>query len=221
MLVPAATASVYYLVFKLILKIQIENYVAFVFSGIIFWGYFSQSVLESMESIVGNQGLLTKVPVPPQSFPLVVVSTQTINAVLAFPVLFGVIFLTTGSFGVTSLYSVFYLLLTGVMALSLGGMLAVFYVYLRDLRHLVGIIFQLWMYATPVLYSDDLIPKDFRWVLNLNPVSYIFIGIHKALVLQTAPSLNEILVPLVWTSVVFLLYWIVLSKFRHKLVERL
>ncbi len=221
MLVPAATAAVYYMVFKVILKVQIENYVAFVFTGVIFWSYFSQSVLESMDSIVGNQNLLTKVPVPPQSFPMVVVFTHTINAVLAFPVLLIVISTTTGQFGFSSLFAIPFLALLGIMALSLGGILAVLFVYLRDLRYLVGIIFQLWIYATPVLYSEELIPIEYRWLLSFNPVSHIFIGLHKTLVQQQFPGGFDLLIPLVWAGLLFFSYWIILSKVRHKLVERL
>jgi lipopolysaccharide transport system permease protein len=41
----------------------------------------------------------------------------------------------------------------------------------RDLEHLMGILFMFWFWVTPVFYSIEMVPAEFRWVFNFNPMS--------------------------------------------------
>jgi lipopolysaccharide transport system permease protein len=54
--------------------------------------------------------------------------------------------------------------------LSLGVMLSALTVFYRDFRHVIPFLSQIFMYATPVIYSVDVIPQKYHWFLALNPM---------------------------------------------------
>src|SRR6202035_5870261 len=95
LLSPLATVMIFYFVFKVILKVQIPHYMAFLVSGVLPWSFFSQTINEGMDSIVGNAGIAAKVPVPIQIFPLVGAITNFITLFLALPVILGISILTS------------------------------------------------------------------------------------------------------------------------------
>ncbi|MGK5088324.1 ABC transporter permease [Bdellovibrionota bacterium FG-2] len=178
LLAPIGTALVYYFVFKVIMAVRIPQYPLFILTGVLFWTFFAQTVMESMESLVGNWGLISKVPIPLQIFPFTGALTNLINLLIALPVLIGVAFASGVVPGWSFLLLPFYAFCLFLMAYGFGFILAVAFVYFRDLRHLMGIVIQIWFYSTPVVYAEDMIPVKYRWVLSLNPLGKTFEGLH-------------------------------------------
>ena len=193
LLVPAALAATYYFVFRIVLKVEIPNYVAFVVSGVLPWTFISQSLSESTDCIVNNFGLLSKVPIPVQIFPLSGVLTNFINFVLAIPVIVVVLFLSDVSIQLSFLQCIPILLILFLITYSFSLILSIVYVFLRDLKHIVNIGLQIWFYGTPVLYSVELIPQPYRWGLYVNPVGISFAGLHKILIS------GQSLTPMYWS----------------------
>jgi len=87
---PVAISVIYYFVFKVILKISIPHYPVFILAGVLFWNFFSMTVIESMESIVANWVIVTKIPIPLQVFPFSGAMTNLTTLLLALPVLWTV-----------------------------------------------------------------------------------------------------------------------------------
>lgn len=216
---PMASALVFYFVFKVIIKVQVPHYLVFILSGILPWAFFSQTIMENMEALVGNIGLLSKVPIPVQVFPFVGSLTNLVTFCLALPILFGIALITDVNLGF-SLFALAYFVSTLFLTTySLALSLSVLCVYFRDLRHIMGLVMQLWFYATPVVYHESMIPEHLKWLLNLNPVGNNFIAFHRILVDGQWPTLMEAQMSGAWT-VVFLISAIVVRKYFCKnLVE--
>jgi lipopolysaccharide transport system permease protein len=60
---------------------------------------------------------------------------------------------------------------TTVFAAGVGSMLAALSVRYRDINHIVPFLFQLWLFATPVIYPSSILPEGWRWVAALNPLA--------------------------------------------------
>ncbi len=178
LLAPVGTAIVYYFVFKVILAVRIAQYPLFIMTGVMFWTFFAQTVMESMESLVGNWGLISKVPIPLQIFPYTGALTNLVNLLISLPVLVGVAFASGVVPGWSFLLLPYYAFCLFLMAYGFGFIMAVAFVYFRDLRHLMGIIIQIWFYSTPIVYAEDMIPEKYRWILTLNPLGKTFQGLH-------------------------------------------
>lgn len=180
-LIPAGSAMIFYIVLKHIMRVRQENHFVFILSCQIAWVFFSSAVSIGLEAIVNNFSLLNKVPLPPQSLVLAETLTLLLNLILSLPILLAAMLILDL---VPNFAFLQYFILLGVLALlsySVALLLALAYVYLRDLKHLMTLILQFWFYLTPVLYTEEMIPEPYRWLLKLNPVGKIFSGFQAAM----------------------------------------
>jgi ABC-2 type transport system permease protein len=202
MLSPIAMAGMYYFVFNLVLKVRMPHYLVFVLSGTLAWSYFAQTVTEGMESIVGNQSMVTKVPVPIQIFSLSGALTNLINLALSLPILVAAALLTSTPLGAPLLAVPFYIGALFLIAYGTALIFAITFVYFRDLRHILGIVMQVWMYATPIFYDEAMVPAQFRFITYLNPLAAICTGLHRAFVQCAWPIPAHIGIILAWVAIV-------------------
>lgn len=217
-LVPAASALVYYAVFLHVMKVNIPNYFLYVISGILPWAFFSTSITIGMEAIVGNHSLLNKIPIPSHVFPFTEVITNFINLLLALPVVV-FIFLIYGAPGGWSILIVpFFLALLFLQSYGFVLILSVLFVYFRDLRHLMSVVIQMWLYLTPILYQIEMLPEGARKWIWLNPLAYIFDGINSAVVFGVV-NFERIIVSLTWSFIILVLGFVVSEGCRQNLVE--
>jgi ABC-type polysaccharide/polyol phosphate export permease len=221
LLSPIAMALTYYFVFKTVLNVQIPFYLAFILSGVLPWSFFAQTVNEGMESIVGNWGLVSKVPIPLQVFPYVGSLTNLTTLITAMPVLLAASLFSGAPVGASLLLVPVYLVCLFFMAYSLSMILALAYVFFRDLRHAMGIFIQLWFYATPVVYSEAMVPEQYRWVIFANPVGTLFAGMHDIFVHGAWPPATYVGATLAWTFALLIATLVIQNAFGQGVVEQI
>lgn len=195
---PLSVAGMYYFVFKFVFRVQGQHYLVYVLSGILPWTFFSQTLLDGMESIVGNLGLVSRVPVPLQTFAFAGMVTALFNMMLSLPVVLGASLLSGLMPSWPILLLPVYLVMLLLISYALSLFLAVGFVFFRDLRHLFAILLQVWFYGTPVLYSPAMIPERFHWILYANPLAPIFVGMREVLIEGRWPDPTLFGVGLLW-----------------------
>lgn len=222
LLIPLSQAIIFYFVYRVVLKIQIENYVSFIISGLLPWVFFVTSLNESMESLVGNHHLLLHAPIPIQVFPASVTHTNFINLLPSIPLIFLVYIVDVHAIpGWHSLLILPLCILLFIYTYALSFLLACLYVYLRDLKHLINIVIQLWLYLTPVLYRAEMIPKEYRWVVSANPIAGFFIAFRQCLFEARFPDSIPLLTFTTWTAATLIFAEVVRRKIGGTLVERM
>ncbi len=212
---------IYFFAFKIVLKITIPHHLAFILAGTLVWSCVTQTILEGTESIVGNIGLLTKVPIPLHIFPLVTCINNAVTLLLALPVLIGACALSgiALSWKMLFFFPVFFLLC--LMSFSLALVFGCLFVMLRDMRHIIGLLMQIALYATPVLYDARMIPDGYRLILFMNPFAYFFDSIHEIFIFGSLPSLQALLAMTLWTSSIWIGSIVFYKTIRNGLVENL
>jgi ABC-type polysaccharide/polyol phosphate export permease len=221
LLTPMAMSAIYYFVFKVVLRVSIPHHLIFILSGVLVWNFISSTVLEGMESIAANVGLLTKVPVPVQVFPFVGALTNFSTLILATPVLiaatlFSAAPLTTAIFAFPVYAGLIFLMTYGI-SFTVG----IFLIRLRDLRHIMGILMQIWFYASPVVYDESMIPEKYQWVMYLNPFGMAFADLHSIWVHGQWPSLSHFSVVVMWTTIIVLITALVHKYLSRGLIEQI
>jgi ABC-2 type transport system permease protein len=217
---PLGLCGIYYIVFKQILNVNIPHYVPFILSGVMPWTFFSVTVIEGTETLAGNSSLVTKVPIPTQVFPLVACITNFITFLLAIPVVIGFALYSGVSFGASLIWLPFLSFILFMMANSLALIFSVLYVYLRDLKHAISLIMQIWFYVTPIIYRAEMIPERFKAILFWNPVGLLFTSFHEAILGQPIPILH-IAVSLAWAGIFFSIALYVQIKYSGNAAELL
>lgn len=221
LLAPLCSALVYYLVFKVIIKVQKPDYLVVIFSGVMAWSYFSNTLTEGVSHYVDLQALISKISIPLQVFNFVGATTNMVTLILSIPVVVAVALLHGKVFSWSFLLLPFYMACLALIAYSLSIICAVCFVFFRDLRQAIGILLQLLFYATPVLYTVSMIPEEYRWILLLNPLGYLIPLMQQSFLGENPQNLLDLLHPLLWALSLSFASALLLRKFRWKVVESL
>ena len=146
-------------------------YPIFFYSGLLPWIFFSASVNNSGNSLVGNSSLITKVYFPRMIIPIAAVGSGLID----FAVSFGLLVILMLYYGIGFSVNILMLppltFLTALLAASVGLGVSALNVKYRDVRHALPFLIQVWMFVTPVIYPSSLIPEKWRWLSKINPLS--------------------------------------------------
>jgi ABC-type polysaccharide/polyol phosphate export permease len=173
MLQPLLSMLVLQLVFSSVFRSDIYNFPVYAMSGILFWNFFSQSIVTSMNSLKGNAHLLQKLPVPKGVFPLAAVLSGGINLLLAMVPLFAILIFTGHPLRLALLFLPFAILISLIFTLGAGLLLSPLAVFFSDVVELVGVVLTLVMYMTPIFYPMAIVPERFRFIIRFNPVRSI------------------------------------------------
>ncbi|MDQ2854161.1 MAG: ABC transporter permease [Chloroflexota bacterium] len=178
-------------------------YPLFALSGLVPWTLFSQSLSGASNSLVNSQNLISKVYFPRLLLPLSAVASYVIDFLIAAVVLviamlfFGRV--PPATFLLVPLLGLFAV----VVALAVGLWLAAINVRYRDVKYAIPFLIQLWLFASPVAYSSDLVPSGLRPLLSLNPMTGVINGFRWAALGGPRPDLT-ILVSAAATVVILL-----------------
>ncbi len=169
---PAVLAAVFSLVFSYLARIPSDGipYPLFAYVALVPWTYFSTSIIQGIPSLANRMNLVTKAAFPREILPMGVIGAGLVDFLCAF-VVFCLMLIY---FQVPINRNVFWLPLLIMIQMSLslgvvflGSALNVFY---RDIRFVVPIGVQIWMYATPIVYPLSLVPSRLQHLLALNPM---------------------------------------------------
>lgn len=160
-------------------------YPVFVFSGLLFWNYFSASLTGSSNSLADNENMIKKIYFPRLILPLSPTITPMIDFALSFLILIGLMIYF--HFWPTVLGIVLVPVLLAVSFLSAAGLgffLSAINVKYRDIRFALPFFIQSLLFVTPVIYPTSLVPARFQWVLSLNPMTGVIETARTALIGQ-------------------------------------
>jgi ABC-2 type transport system permease protein len=162
----------------------IPDFAIFVYTGLTAWGLFAETVTNGTGSIVSNGGLIKKVYLPREIFPLSSLGSALFNFVIQLGILF-VATIVVGNVptGTDWFYLPLSLAVIVVTALGWALLLAALNVYLRDIQYLVEIALMIAFWASPVVYSWGLVvDKAGETVGNLylvNPMTVAIMGFQQ------------------------------------------
>ncbi len=146
------------------------NYPVFVFSGVIAWSYFSQSLNAASGAIVDNRDISTKIYFPRSLFPAMSVLSGVYGLVLTSLLLIGFEAASGVVPGVDTVLLLPAMALAVLLTLAIGVVLAALHVYFRDVRFLVQAALMGWFYLTPVFYPLQAVGRLSPW-LRANPAT--------------------------------------------------
>ena len=179
-LMPMVIFSVF---FGLLVRVPSDNipYPVFTYAALLPWQLFAYAFYASSQSLVNNQGLVTKVYFPRLLVPLSVILGGLIDSLIALPLLVGMMYY----YGIGLTWPVLalplFLLLTLLTALALGLWASALHVQYRDVHHIITFSTQFLMFATPIFYPASLVPDQWRLLYGLNPMVGVVEGFRWAL----------------------------------------
>lgn len=214
---PFVTMVVFSVFFGRLLGVPSDGipYPIFVYTGLLFWQFFSESLSETSNVLIINQAIITKVYFPRLILPLSSVATKFVDFAIASSILIGMMFYygyvphLSGSLVLPLL-----LLISFMASVGLGLFLSSINVKYRDVRYILPFFIQLLLFLTPVIYPAGIAGK-YSWILALNPMMGVIQSARAALLGTTVLNWTLILISLVMTFAVLLF-----GIWRFKKTER-
>lgn len=167
---PLLTMLVQYFVFSTIFQSDIPYFAAYLIIGTVMFNFFSEASGMALGSIVGNASLITKVYMPKYIYPLTRVMSSVVNLAISLVPMLVVCVITGVKFEKSAVLAIYFLFCLMVFSLGLGMLLSAAMVFFRDTQFLWGVFSLMWMYATPIFYPETILPAEFQFVLQCNPL---------------------------------------------------
>lgn len=218
---PIAELLVLLFIFGTVLRVDIPNYAAYLFTGLLVYGWFQQSLNYATTAIIGNRELVRRPGVPSIILPMVTVASNLVHFVLSLPIL--LVLLIANGIQITAAIFALPLLVAIQFALILGLAypVATIHVWFRDTQHLLRVILQLLFYLTPVFYDTNSAPAAMQPIFLINPLTHLVAAYREVLLHGELPAWTT-LAPVTIASLLMLMAGIVwFRRVRHRFADEL
>lgn len=216
---PLAFAFVYFVAFKIVMRVQMEDYSLFLISGLFPWQWFASSVSAAPTIFLGNASIIKKVSFPRNVIPLSTVLQDMIHFILSMPVIVVFLFIYHKTPFLSWLYGIPILLVIQVI-MTYGAALFVSSVnlFFRDFERMTSIMITLLFYFTPIIYSETMVPEQFRALIYCNPLSPIMLSWRNLFLSGTIDPM-AVAVSFAYSVVFFLVGYFIYRKLSWKFAE--
>ncbi len=218
---PLLMTMVYAIIFPLVLKSTQPHYVTYIIIAILPWTWFTSTIAQGTNTIIMNGGIIKKVYFPREILPISIVTSGLINYLISCLII--LLFLIFSGIGFS-----FYILLFPIIALTqyillLGIILitSAIDVYIRDAEYIINFFITMLFYATPILYSQELFPPKYSWILNINPMTTIINSYRDIFYYQQLPNLTALTIVFLLAVILLFLGFRVFKKLEKRFAEEL
>lgn len=215
---PLCSAVVFFVAFKVVIKLKIENYVLFLISGLFCWQWFTNSVFASTNLFLQNSTLIKKVNFPRDTLVYSMVLNDLVHFVLAMPVIFLFMVIYKQRFSEHLLLLPVLIVLQFLFVSGVSLVISSLNLFFRDLERLVVVFVNLLFYMTPIIYSDQMVPQKYKFILWLNPMSY-FVVLYRGVFIFNKTYYDRLLVITVYSLVVFIIGYKIYRKLQWRFAE--
>jgi len=179
---------VFTLFFGTLAKIPSEGipYPLFNYAALLPWTLFAEGISRSSNSLVQDRNLVQKIYFPRLVMPLSGILSPVVDFAIAFTILIGMMFYFGYPPTIKVLLLPVFIILALMTSLGVGLWLSAINVKYRDIRYIIPFLVQLWLFASPVVYSSSLLPEQYRIIYGLNPMAGVIEGFRWTL-LGTEP----------------------------------
>lgn len=203
---PFLTMVVFTLFFGGLLNVPSDGtpYPLFVFTGLLFWQFFSTALSDTSNVLIANQAIVTKVYFPRLLLPFSTVLTKFIDFFIAGVIFAGMmIYFNYTPQPIAILVIPLLLIVTFMASVGLGLFLAAINVKYRDVRYILPFFIQMLLFVTPVIYPAGIAGK-YSWLLALNPMMGVIQSARAVLLGTTMLNWTLVLISLAATFVLLL-----------------
>lgn len=219
---PLLQLAVYTMVFSVIMRAGIKDYYLFLFVALVPWIFFSTSLSGGASCIWAQQDMVKKIYFPREVLPVSYVTSQFVNMLLSFIVIFGVLILSGHAINLIAiLYLPIIMVVEFVLALGVAMLTSAITVYFRDMEYILGIVAMAWQFLTPVMYAIDMAPEKVRFIFHLNPMTPVIEAYRDILYYGRVPELNTLFSAVIIGVMVLVTGWFTFHRLQKHFVEEL
>jgi len=218
MLDPLLMMLVMYLVFAGLFGRTINNYPAYVISGITMWQLFAQGTKVSSMAFINNRSLLSKLYMPKSIFPVSVVASSLVHFIFALVPLFVIALISGVDISRDILLIPVVVLLLFLFSLGISLTLSTLAVFFHDIIYVYDVIIMAWMYLSAIFYPVSILPEKFKLFISFNPI-YHYITLFRACLYDSSiPMAIHFIYGTAFALISFLLGWFIYEENKDRII---
>jgi lipopolysaccharide transport system permease protein len=197
------------------------GYALYLMAGILFWTLFVESVTRTVSLFIDNGNLMKKVAFPRICLPFIAAGSLVINNLLLLAAIL-LVFAVLGHYPTAAvLWLPALMLLTLGLSMSIGVLLGIFNVFMRDIGQIVPVVLQALFWLTPIVYSVEILPAEVRDLFKLNPLLPLVTAYHEVMLYGRPPDWMSLVPLMIATAVLGVLALVVFRRAGQEMVDAL
>jgi len=220
MLSPLGTTLILTVVFSKVFG-GTAGYAVYVLTGLICWTFFVQATSDSMNNLLWGGGLIRRIYVPRTVFAVAAIGTGLVNILLAIVPLLAVMLITGISPSISLIILPIPIIFLAMFALGIGLLLSTIAIYFADVADMYNILLTAWMYLSPIIYKEEMVPSEYSWIIRMNPMYYLINLFRIPIYKGEIPGAYEFISAFIIAIVTLLFGWFVFSQKSDEFAYRL
>jgi len=187
---PLSLMIVFSVIFSTFLKVPTDGipYPVFAYTALLPWTFFSNSLSFAIPSLVSNMNLVSKIFFPREILPLSSIFVCLIDFLISISILILLFIWYQTPIGWSALLVPLILLIQIVLIYGISLLASAVNVFYRDVRFIIPLVLQVWMYLSPIIYPANLVPDWLKPIYFINPMAVIIDSYRRLLLYQQMPD---------------------------------
>jgi len=218
---PLITTVIFTFIFGRLLGADSENvqFELFAFAGLIPWNVFSQSLQRGGVSLTRDIRLITKIFFPRVIIPIANALSTLVDFGVSLLILVVMLFVYQVPVSLSILSLPILLILTMMLSIGVGVIFSALNVYYRDFTYVLPFLIQVWLYASPLAYSSQMIPENLSWIYKLNPMVGVIDGFRWAIFGSIAFPLTALIYSLLTSLAIFFIGMLIFQRLERSFAD--
>lgn len=218
---PLFQVVVYYLAFTILLDNKMENYALYLFSGLLFWMFFTEGTNKGLNILKQKRYLIENI----QFNKLDLFYSAILSVLMGFLFNISAYLIISLISGIPIYWQIIFLpiLIANIflLALAVSILLSTLNIYIKDIVHLWAMVILAGFWATPIFIPVSAFVDKLEFILYLNPVAGIIINAREILLYGNLPNSIFLIWGLVYTLLLYGLAIFLFNRFSHKAAEKI
>ncbi|WP_312785461.1 ABC transporter permease [Stenotrophomonas indicatrix] len=224
---PLAQVLIFALILSEVLSAKLPGvnnkyaYALYLMAGMLFWTLFSETLSRCVNLFIDNGNLMKKMAFPRLCLPIIAAGTMMVTNLLLTCAIFGV-FAALGHYpDSNALWLPLLILMTLALSVSLGTLLGVINVFMRDLGQIVPVVLNALFWLTPVVYNLNTLPPKLQAWFAYNPLYALVSSYQNVLVYNKPPAWDQLSMLVIVTAVLAVMALVMFRKSGADMVDAL
>lgn len=225
---PLALLLIYTVVFGRVMRPSLPGHeqTPYAFSiylcaGVIFWTLFAEMLTRLSTVFVDNATLIKKTNFPRVCLPVIATLSALVNFTIIFSLYLAFLILIDHFPGRLLVAVIPVLMLQVLFTLALGIIFGTLNVFFRDIAQFTGVLLQFWFWLTPIVYVINIVPEEYRYWMNFNPIKLLMTAYQEIFLVQAWPNLPSLISLSVGTVLLVFFSALLLLRLEPEMVDEL
>lgn len=187
---PLSLMVIFSVIFSVFIKVPTDGipYPIFAYTALLPWSFFANSLSFAIPSLVNNMNLVSKIYFPREVLPFSSIIVGFVDFLIASSIFVLILLFYRIPIGLVILLTPLVLTIQVVLTFGISLLASAIMVFYRDVRFVIPLALQIWMYLSPIIYPVNLVPERFRPFYFLNPMAVLIDTYRRIILFNQMPD---------------------------------